>query len=86
MNDYPHSYGDCDACGDPEPLLAEVEAQARRLGISLSTRAHNSYDLGISIGGYDMLRLLAVLSDTTNTPEQATIQDLAHTYIDGYKP
>lgn len=81
-----HSYGDCDACGDPTPLLAEVEAQARRLGISLSTRAHNSYDLAISIGGYGMLALLAILADTTQTPDNATIQQLAHTHIPGYRP
>lgn len=65
----PHPYGDCDSCGDPDNLLSVLEEEAKRLDISLSTSAANSWDLSISIGARDAARLILALRQTHLPPD-----------------
>lgn len=83
MTHRPHPYGDCDACGDPDPLLSLLEEEAKRLGIDLSTYANNSWDLSISIGGRDAARLVLALRQVTAPPDQQATLDLLLTHVDG---
>lgn len=83
-----HRYGDCDACGDPAPLLEELHDQATRLGIDIEATPHNSYDITISTTGPALLRLLAHL---TTIPTEAaidpdTLNQLGARWITGYIP
>ena len=68
---HPHPYGDCDACGDPTPLIQALKREGERLGIDLSgIEAFNSWDMSLSLGGRQAAQLLIALRQATEAPTE----------------